>query len=173
MPSIDRKNIKGNLFFYLSEQIRLKKGYKKIQVYLGKSIPKNLRPYYDNLRDKEIKLVLENSCDLFAKDKLLDGSVLKKLEELRIRWKYLELAMTKLQKERFWREFAIQFIFESNAIEGSRLSEKEVSSIVKKQNIKKSIGRKEIQEVVNSLKAFEYLKSGDFRLNQRTIIVFL
>jgi fido (protein-threonine AMPylation protein) len=170
MPSIEQKNINGKLFFYLSEQIRLKKIYKKIQVYLGKSIPKDLRPYYGMLMDKEIELISTNLPDIFAVDKILDFLVLKKIEELKVKWKYFELSMSEFKKEQFWNKFAIQFIFESNAIEGSKLSEKEVSSITMKKNIKKSLDRKEIQEVLNSLRAFEYLHNGDFKFNQRNII---
>ena len=36
--------------------------------------------------------------------------------------------LTKTQQEKFWRDFAIRFIFESNAIEGSKLSQKEVEN---------------------------------------------
>jgi hypothetical protein len=47
--------------------------------------------------------------------------------------------LSKNKKEEFWRDFAIKFIFESNAIEGSKLSQKEVEAIVKKKYIKKNL----------------------------------
>jgi Fic family protein len=169
MPTIEQKNIKNNLFFYLTEQVGTKSGFKKIQVYLGKSIPNNLQPYYDKLEEKEIHMGSKNLVPLL-KDEAIGTLEYKKLEELKIRWKYFTLGMTTLQNERFWVKFAIQFIFESNAIEGSRLSEKEVSAIVNKRNVKKSVDRKEIREVENSLHAFDFLRSGKFKLNQRTII---
>jgi len=165
MPSAERKTIGKKQFYYLSEQLRVGKKYKKIQVYLGKSIPKKLNEYYEELKVKEIELISTNISDIFHVDAIFDASEITKIEKLRIEWKYKQLCMTKLQKERFWRKFAIQFIFESNAIEGSRLSEKEVSSIVRKKNIKKSIYRREIQEVLNSLKVFQYLEGDEFTLN--------
>jgi Fic family protein len=168
---IEKKNINGKRFFYLSEQIQIKRKYKKIQVYLGKNIPNDLTPYFEKLMDKEIELVPKISSGLFEKDKSLKIPDIKKIEELRIKWKYKNFCMTEIQKKRFWRRFAIQFIFESNAIEGSRLSEKEVSSIVNKHSVKKAINRKEIQEVINSLRAFESLQNDKFKLNQRSIIV--
>lgn len=171
MPSIERKNINGRPFLYISEQVRTRKGYKKIQVYLGKSIPKKLKPFYVRLKNKEIELTSKENDYFFSKEKLLDMAEITKIERLRIGWKYKDLVMTKAQRERFWRRFAIQFIFESNAIEGSRLSESEVSSIVRKRSIKKTIEKKEILEVINSIEAFEYLKNDNFKLNQRTIIM--
>lgn len=170
MSSIERKSIKGKLFFYLIEQVCLKMRYKKIQVYLGKSIPKNLTPFYKKLAEKEIELVAKNIKDFFAPDKFFNKEEIKKLEAMRIDWKYKQLAMTDFQSDQFWRRFSIQFIFESNAIEGSRLSQREVAAIIKKQRIKKSLVRQEIQEVINSIKAFELMRSEKFKLNQRAII---
>jgi Fic family protein len=67
------------------------------------------------------------------------------------------------------RSFAIRFIYESNAIEGSKLSQDEVSAIIRKQYVKKSIPQREVQEALNSIKAFEYIQSPAFKLSQKTI----
>lgn len=169
MPSIEQKTVSGKKFFYLVEQVRTPAGYKKNQVYLGKSIPKNLAEFYQQLANKEVELLHTYVDSLFTGEKL-DLVELKKLEEARIKWKYHRLMISKLEEEGLWRRFAIQFIFESNAIEGSRLSEQEVSAIVRKQYVKKNLDRKEIQEVINSIEAFDYLRNANFRLNQRTVI---
>ena len=42
MIGIYSKNIGNKRFFYLTEQIEIGDKYKKIQVYLGKNIPKDL-----------------------------------------------------------------------------------------------------------------------------------
>jgi Fic family protein len=94
----------------------------------------------------------------------------KKIEIMRAKFKYAFLNLSDHKKEEFWRQFAIMFIFESNAIEGSKLSQKEVEAIIKKQHLKKNIDRKEILEVNNAIKAFELIRSGKFILNQKSII---
>ncbi len=170
MPKIYPKSVNGKRFYYLFERISLGGVAKKMQVYIGKSVPKNLKPYYQKMIKKETEFVFEYLEQLFEKDEILGISEFKKWEELRIRWKYKMFGMTEFEKEKFWRKFAVEFIFESNSIEGSRLSEREVSSIVNRGYIKKSLNRKEIQEVVNSMQAFHHLKSGDFKINQRSII---
>jgi len=170
MVKIEKKFIKDKPFFYLTEQINIGGYFKKIQVYIGKNIPKNLGPYYDGLRQKEIKLVNDNIKKIYAVDSRLPIEEYKKIEALRARFKYAFLNLPKNKKEEFWREFAVMFIFESNAIEGSRLSRKEVAAIIKKQYIKKGLNRKEIFEVNNSIKAFNLIRSGNFILNQRSII---
>ncbi len=60
MIKIEKKNIKSKSFFYLTEQINIGGVFKKIQVYLGKNIPKNLKKYINDLCRKEIKLISEN-----------------------------------------------------------------------------------------------------------------
>jgi Fic family protein len=169
MIKIEKKIIQSKPFFYLTKQINIGKKYKKIQVYLGKNIPKDLNGFYDKLQDKEIELVSGNVSKIFKLDKKISLDEYKKIETCRVEWQYRYLKLSEYQKELLWLKFAIQFIFESNAIEGSRLSKKEVEAIVRKKKIKKSIQRKEILEVVNSIKAFELIRGDEFKLNQLSI----
>ncbi|MFH1838388.1 MAG: Fic family protein [Candidatus Kuenenbacteria bacterium] len=170
MVKIEKKFIKNKPFFYLIEQINISGLFKKIQVYIGKNIPKNLGPYYNKLREKEIILVNDNIEKIYTLDLRLPIEEYKKIEILRAKFKYAFLNLSENKKEKFWRKFAIMFIFESNAIEGSKLSQKEVEAIVKKKYLKKSINQKEILEVDNSIKAFELIRSKNFIINQISII---
>ena len=169
MIKIEKKIIKNKPFFYLTEQINIGGVYKKNQVYLGKNIPKDLSTYYDKLQKKELAVISDNISNIFKLDKALSLNEYKEIERTRVKLKYLVYKLSSHQKEIFWRKFAVRFIFESNAIEGSKLSEKEVAAIVKRRSVKKS-GRKEILEVHNSIEVFNLIKSGGFVLNQRTII---
>jgi len=170
MPQIYKKFVKNKPFFYLTEYIRINKKNKKIQVYLGKSIPNDLSHYYVELSGKEKRLTQKNLSDLFAFEKIFNQEQIGKIEDLRIELKYRMLSLSDAKRERLWNRYAVQFIFESNAIEGSRLSKAEVNSIVKNSYIKKNIERREIREVRNSIAAFNFLRRGRFRLNQHQII---
>ncbi len=169
MIKIEKKIIKNKPFFYLTEQINIGGSYKKNQVYLGKNIPKNLGPYYDQLQKKEIAVISDNISNIFKLDRIFNLNEYIEIEKIRIKIKYLFKKLTKHQQEILWKKFAIRFIFESNAIEGSKLSEKEVTNIIEKKSRKKEEGRETV-EVYNSIKAFEIIKSGNFVLNQRRII---
>ena len=170
MIRIERKIIKNKPFFYLTEQINIGLYFKKIQVYIGKNIPNNLNAYYKKLQDKEIELVNNNIEEIYALDVQISLEEYKKVETLRIKWKYFFINLSNYRKKLFWRDFAIQFIFESNAIEGSKLSQKEVEKIIKKQYIKKTAEKKEIIEVNNAIEAFELIRGNTFKLNQRSIV---
>ncbi|KKQ27516.1 MAG: Filamentation induced by cAMP protein Fic [Candidatus Magasanikbacteria bacterium GW2011_GWC2_37_14] len=170
MLQIEQKKVNNKPFFYLSEQIPLGNKYKKIQVYLGKNIPNNFELFYKKLQTKETKLVIDNIKKIFVTEKNIPLEQITEIEKLKIKWKYLILSLSSFQQEQLWRKIAIQFIYESNAIEGSKLSPTEVEAIIRKKYLNKNIDRKEIIEVENSIKAFALIRNPKFELNQRTII---
>jgi Fic family protein len=170
MIKIERKSIKNKPFYYLTEQINIGSCFKKIQVYLGKNIPNNLNKYYEELQEKEINLINKNIQKKYKLNSLLPLLEYQKIEQLRVQWKYRFIKLSPYKQEIFWRKFAIQFIYESNAIEGSRLSQKEVETIINKQYVKKNIEKKEITEVQNSIKAFNFIRDDKFKLNQKSIL---
>jgi len=170
MVKIERKTINNKPYFYLSEVARFAGKKKKIQVYLGKKAPNDLRSAYSDLFKKELDFVTEI---LRTNYKDTDKITLREyinFEKARLTWKYFKLQLNKRKLEQLWRRFAIAFIFESNAIEGSKLKASEVEAIVRKKYVRKNIQRQEIQEVENALRSFEFIRSGDFKLNQRAII---
>jgi Fic family protein len=173
MIKIEQKKIRNKPFLYLTEQVEVSNKFKKIQVYIGKNIPNNLNVFLDKLSQKEINLYLlsiKNVIGSTDRDSI-EQSLKNKIEINRIKFKYFfeKLKQYGIKTEILWRDFAIRFIFESNSIEGSKLSQKEVEKIVKKQYISKKIDRKEVVEVNNSIKAFNLIRSGKFILNQQSI----
>lgn len=170
MAFIEQKNIKNKPFFYLSGQVKVGKVYKKIKVYIGSTVPKDLSPFFADLKEKEKTLVQGTILDRYTVESIFSKSVLSNLESARLDWKYFIEQLSLSEQERLWTRFAVQFIFESNAIEGSRLSANEVDNIVRKKYVKKSLERREIKEVHNALKAFSLIRSGKFKLNERSVI---
>jgi Fic family protein len=170
MIKIEKKIIKNKPFFYLTEQVNLGGYFKKIQVYIGKNIPNNLDVFRKALREKESELIAGSIENIYSLDKTITVAEYKKIEAARLKFKYYLFGLSEFKEEIFWRDFAIRFIFESNAIEGSKLSQKEVEAIVKKKYFKKSADKSEIKEAENSIKAFNLVRSGKFVLNQRSII---
>ena len=134
-----------------------------------KNIPNDLSPFLERLKNKEILLINDCISSLYKIQNHLDLILYKEIEATRIMFKYFFYSITQKKEELFWRDFAIKFIFESNSIEGSRLSQNEIENIVKKNYIKKTTDRKEIIEVENSIKAFNQIKKGEFKLNQNVI----
>ena len=169
MIKIERKKLKNNHFYFLTERFNTGKGFKKIQVYLGKNVPTNLSPHYEALYRKELALLNEYHPKTKSVQNTLEREALERLEKYALQWKYFIIQRTEREKEQIFRDFAIQFIFESNSIEGSKLSQEEVSRIIRKKYVKKSLPRREVQEVYNALEAMGMIRSGEFALNQKNI----
>jgi len=169
MIKIYKKNIANKDYFYLTEQINIGKKYKKIQVYIGKNIPNDLARFYSKLEKKEIVLMLDNINEKYSLNNKIQTHIYEKIEKTRIKFKYYFAQTSESKQEILWRNFAIKFIFESNSMEGSKLSKKEVESIVNNQYIKKSLDKKEVIEVENSIKAFNMIRDKKFSLNQNNV----
>ena len=169
MIRIEQKKIKNKHFYYLTERFNTGDGFKKIQVYLGKNVPKDLLSYYDELKKKEKTLLSEYQPKVINIDNDVIKHALYRLENYRLDWKYLIAQKTELQKRIIFRDFAIRFTFESNSIEGSKLTEDEVLKIIKKEYVKKILPQKEVQEVYNSINAIGFIQSGNFKLTQKHI----
>ncbi len=170
MPKIYKKIIKNKPYFYLVERILINGKYKKIQVYLGKKDPNNLADQNLLLAEKEKEVIKKNVNKIFRLEKIFNAEQIMKLESLRLDWKYKFLGLSDFKKDQLWTRYAVQFIFESNAIEGSKLNQAEVNAIVKKQLINKSVEKREVKEVKNSILAFNLVRNNKFILNQHTII---
>jgi len=169
MMRIEQKKVKNKDFYYLSERFNTGDVFKKIQVYLGKNVPKDLSYHYNELKEKEQALVVQYQPKVKDIENKLTRDTLCRLEVYKLDWKYFVAQKTERQRKQIFRDFAIRFIFESNSIEGSRLTEDEVLKIVKKEYVKKTLPKKEVQEVYNSINAIEYIQSGDFKLTQKHI----
>lgn len=169
MITFELKNINNRPFYYLTEQIRIGHTYKKIQVFVGKNIPTDTHAHFTALMNKERALLATQLQLRTFATKDQDTHTLLRIEEARLAWKYFKAQLTDSEYKTLLRKFAIQFTFESNAIEGSKLSQNEVSRIVLRQYVKKSVPKIEIQEVLNAIEAFEYICSDTFTLNQKSI----
>lgn len=167
---LEQKSIKGKPFYYLSSRATFFGENKKIQVYVGKTVPSDLEAYERKLEKKEVQFIRQSLTGAFLYNKVFSKKEVEKLEEQRIKWKYYLPGLTRFQQKQLWTKFAIQFAFDSNAIEGSKLSQTEVEKIVKNRYVKKSLKKTEVQEVYNAVEAFNTIRSKEFKLNQRSIV---
>lgn len=169
MFRFERKKINNRPYYYLTEQIKFAGKYKKIQIFVGKNIPKKTGHFFDALRAKEEKLLFASIKSGEYTSQNLEVYSVRKIELAKIAWKYHMAQCSESQQQRVYANFAVDFIYESNAIEGSKLAQTEVEAILRNKYIKKSIPAKEIIEVQNSIKCFDLLLEKTFKLNQKNL----
>ncbi len=139
----------------------------RIREHIGKNVPtvnkkEFLKNNFDliNRREFEIRKKLFSKLDIVHNINLID-EVEKKLIQID------NLLEIKEIKEQIFIEFAKEFIFNSNNIEGSKIPAKEVKKIIEKGDSKYR-NRNEVKEVYNSIEAFNYIQKG-FKFNISSI----
>ena len=135
MAFVSTKAIKGIKRYYLEKSIRLPSGkVKKFSVYLkgydsGRKY-KGIGDYNALLDSKIRKELVEFALSYYKKSGIFDASLLKGLEEIKLDYKDILKKITKKQWQDIIDRFTVNFTYESNAIEGSSLTLKDVTFIL-------------------------------------------
>ena len=139
----------------------------RIKEHIGKNISTvtvqdYLKKNFNNISRKEfdIRKKIFDQLDIVYNKNLLDYIELKSIE-------INNLFEIKDIKDAILVEFAKEFIYNSNNIEGSKIPAKEVKKIIETGNSRYK-NKNEIKEVYNSIEALKYLQ-GDFKFNIASI----
>ena len=167
MSYIDIKTVKDveyasfvKKFTFMGKEFRIKK-------HIGKNISTidskdYLRNNIDDISRRELELRKDflDTLNLVHNKNLLYQNELKSIE-------MNNLFEIKNNKDLILVEFAKEFIFNSNNIEGSKIPADEVKKIIENGDSRYR-NRNEVKEVFNSIKAFEYIQKG-FKFNISSI----
>ena len=167
MVYIELKKKKQGSYYYLSRTVRIGSKFKKLRKYLGLNKFVDKETLLTTIREfskEEKKLTKRDFSDfshLTFSDNLIEEIFDKNFEYSNI------LEFDERLKEKIMKNLSIEFIYNSNSIEGSKLSKKDVKSIVLG-NKAESQNRNEILEVKNSINCFKFLEA-DFKFKTKDI----
>jgi Fic family protein len=165
------KKITGKEYLYLVHNVRVINGKsKKITKYIGlatkfekKQIQKLIKQNEDFFNKKELEIRLEQINNLKIG---YNHHVFPELESLNSKFQ-IQLFENKEKQTKQEISYLKFFIHNSNAIEGSKITFEEVVKIIdKKKSAHKD--KSEVLEVINSIKAWNYLKN-DFIFNETSL----
>ncbi len=164
---IEIKKRNKSKYYYLCKSLRINGKYKKIRVYLGKNFSKKKLKDEINKKGK----IIEEKINLLKKQdplfNLLNEKEIKEIEKIKKRFgKFLRNGVA-LKKFLEW--FEVSFTYNTTAIEGSTLSLEEVSLILTDKLSPEGKSLKEIKEIENHKKAFEYILSYNGDINKKVI----
>jgi len=139
----------------------------RIREHIGKYVSTlNEKEYLKNNFNHIVNKELEIRKKLFDKSDLVHNPNL--ITEVELKSIQIDnLLEIKGIKEQILIEFAKEFIFNSNNIEGSKIPAKEVKKIIEKGDSKYK-NRNEVKEVFNSIEAYNYIQKG-FKFNVASI----
>jgi Fic family protein len=158
MTYVLEKTIKGKKYFYLVKNVRVNGGWKKFTVYigrgkLGKRYLAKLKRKYSKILDQRVATYLKSVDPLFG---LLSEKQVAELEKIRVVHKRARKAMSAAARERWYEWFSTIFTYNTNAIEGSTINLRETSTILFEGLTPSGKTMREVREVENHRRAFDY-----------------
>jgi len=164
---VKQKIVNNKNRYYLEKSVRLPNSkIKKYSLYLKEYKEEDLKNYETILNNK----IAEDFAKNYKHSSVFNFETLKKLESIKFEYKYITKKLTNKQFNDIMDRFAINFTYESNAIEGNSLTLKDVVIVI---NEKKSIKGKELREIhetINAREAIELVFNKKIKINESDII---
>jgi len=164
MAYVETIKRKEKEYYYLTKNVRISVDkWKKVRVYLGDKKPtkdqisKSVKEIEQRIKKEGIK---QKSQYSFLNE--TDAATLQDLKEGYNAWlKQIPASY----KKKFNEDFVIRFTYNSNAIEGNRLTLRETALILKDKVIPTGIRANDYNEAINGKEALEFLRSYKGELN--------
>ncbi|MCR4336081.1 MAG: Fic family protein [archaeon] len=166
MVFVFEKKENGEKYYYLAHNQRISaKKWKSFRKYLGKELPNKTE--LEKLKKdfvEEFNIPLEKPLAYLDKEKLakVDYIIGKFHEKIK---KYPKIALDKIE-----RDFTIKFTYNTNAIEGNKITLIETAALLNKKITPEGKSLREIYEITNTEKALNYLKGYKGILSKRLIL---
>ncbi len=152
MAYIDKVKSGKKTFYYLGKTIRLSSNkWKKIRIKLGEK-----EPTKEDIRNKLTKLRLQE-YNVYNED-YVNADKLEVIDDFKeVYANHLKsIPKTIAQKEES--DFIIRFTYNSNAIEGNRLTLRDTFLIIKEKQIPSGAPPKDYNEAINGREALDFIK---------------
>lgn len=151
---IEKRKVKGKTKYYLVHSYRHQKKVKKIRIYLGADLTKKELEEKRKSSEGDIKKKIEYLTKIHDPyQTILSSSELKELKSLEPTGKIKLLHLS----EGDWLKFSEAFTFDTNAIEGSTITEKEVENILERNEWPEK-PKEDISETYGVAQAVRYIR---------------
>ena len=152
MAYVDKIKSGKKTFYYLGKTIRMGENkWKKIRIKLGEK-----EPATEEIRQKLKELKLQEYA-VYNKD-YLDANKLEIIDDFKEVFNHHRKTIPKTIAEKEEADFLIRFTYNSNAIEGNRLTLRDTYLIIKEKQIPSGAPPKDYNEAVNGREAFEFIE---------------
>jgi Fic family protein len=163
MSSIDKIRSGNKTFYYLGKTIRIgPKKWKKVRIKLGTKKPSK-KLISQKIKELKLELLDVYNVDYINADKLEVIDDFREVYQNHIK----KIPKTIIDKEES--DFTIRFTYNSNAIEGNRLTLRETFLVIKEKQIPSGAPPKDYNEAINGKEAFDLLKQYKGKLNIKFI----
>jgi len=150
---VKKRRIGGQDYYYIEHSYREGKTVHKKELYLGKSLPRNLA-------DVERKFLFE----------VYEQKWFKLFDSIKRNFSKEQKTIPPSLKEKEMKSFAIRFTYDSNRIEGSRLTLRETANLLEKDIAPKEKPLRDIKEAEAHEKVFNEMLGYGKPLSLQTVL---
>ncbi|MBN1860840.1 MAG: Fic family protein [Candidatus Thermoplasmatota archaeon] len=170
MVYIEKIERNGKTYYYVTKNFRMNdKKWKKIRKYIGSKPPS---------KNQTTKAIAEIETDAIKKGIVkpasqhkylsdMEAEKLQDLKEIYHKW-YGKLNTDEIKK--YEEDFIVRFTYNTNAIEGNRLSLRETSMILTENIIPAGATPNDYNETINSKDCYEFIKNYTGEFNQKSLL---
>lgn len=152
MTYIDKVKSGDKTFYYLGKTIRMGADkWKKLRIKLGTKKPSK------KLISEKLKELKLEELDIYNKD-YIDANKLEVIDDFKEVYQNHRKKLPKTVIDKEESDFVIRFTYNSNAIEGNRLTLRETYLIIKEKQIPSGAPPKDYNEALNGKEALDFLK---------------
>lgn len=170
MVYLERIERNGKEYYYITKNFRISgKKWKKIRRYVGRK-PPNKKQTMKAITEIEADAVKKGIVKPVSQHKYLSNTEAEKLQDIKevyIKW-YGKLSAEEIKK--YEEDFIVRFTYNTNAIEGNRLSLRETSMILTEDIIPAGVTPNDYNEAINSKECYEFMKDYLGEFNQKFLL---
>ncbi|MBN1786211.1 MAG: Fic family protein [Candidatus Methanofastidiosa archaeon] len=157
-------------YYYVTKNFRISnKKWKKIRKYAGDEPPskEQTKKAVEEIEKEALKKGLVKPASRYA---YLSDEEAEKLQDLKEVFKKWYGKLDPVEKKKYEEDFIVRFTYNSNAIEGNRLSLRETSMILIENIIPAGATPNDYNEAINSKDCYEFTKGYAGEFNQKFLL---
>ena len=170
MVYLEKIKRKDKIYYYITKNFRINsKKWKKIRKYVGDK-PPSKEQTKKAVGDIEEEALKKGLIKPVSKHSYLSDDEAEKLQDLKEVFNRWYGKLSDIEKKKYKNDFIVRFTYNSNAIEGNRLSLRETSMILTENIIPAGATPNDYNEAINSGDCYEFMKGYDGEFNQKFLL---
>jgi Fic family protein len=170
MVYLERIERKDKTYYYITKNFRVgSKKWKKIRKYVGDK-PPSKKQMTKAITEIEADALKKGLMKPVSKHKYLSDNQAEKLQDLKEVFNKWYGKLSDIEIKKHDEDFIVRFTYNSNAIEGNRLSLRETSMILTENIIPAGTTPNDYNETINSKDCYEFMKEYKGEFNQKFLL---
>ncbi len=170
MVYLEKLERNDKTYYYVTKNFRVSdKKWKKIRKYVGNKTPfkEQIKKAVEEIEADALKKGLMKTV---SKHNYLSDDETEKLQDLKEVFNKWYGKLNAAEKKKHEEDFVVRFTYNSNAIEGNRLSLRETSMILTENMIPAGVTPNDYNEAINSKDCNEFMKQHNGEFNQKFLL---